>query len=145
MAKIDVREAEAGCAMDAACAEVFAELMGWELAYVGVALIHYDRPDGRSLVVERPRKTTLHESITWKPSRDISAAWELVGAMLAQDDQQKWLVFADLLYGYTPVLAPRHLAALRIARAFLLAHGVKEIEMHEEGRGGRAGAGVGNP
>ena len=147
MTKIDVREMEAGPELDAACAramglcphiweiyeppeeycdECGAMLSGW---------VDEDRPEKRCKICGK-RVWGLRYSVNEVPdckhySRDIAAAWELVEAILDQDDQQKWLVFADLLYGHTPILAPEYLAALRICQAFLLASGVTEIEVDD--------------
>jgi hypothetical protein len=125
MMKIDVREAEAGPHVDAACAEVMEWRRGAAVDMRGEYL--WD-------LWWRPAHQVGHtwSVAEWKPSRNIAPAWELVEAMLEQDDQQAWLVFAELLYEHTRVLVPEYLAALRIARAFLLANGVHHIEVLDE-------------
>jgi len=132
MTKIDVRECSAGPELDAACAEIYAELIGWKRDE-HQAVIYYDAPDdsGRSLRVKRPGTTTFVGLTWWQPSTNIKAAWELVEAMLPlrgapEPEVEPWWTFTGYLEGR--LLGPSERVALHICRAFLLAHGVTEIE-----------------
>jgi len=123
MTKIDVREAEAGPELDAACAEA----MGWE------------RSTGGWLWRANESGTHVRSICDWGPSTDIEGAWELVEAMrhaawdisvravVAMPDECS--VYKDDEHGVEiEVLAIADTAPLAICRAFLLASGIEEIE-----------------
>jgi len=157
MTKIDVREAEAGPALDAACAEA----MGWEppeempqgiadatwtlnLTWeIGRLTLmdgrEYENKDtGETVPVrvmeryfawESPSGELAYELPEW--SHDIKAAWELVEAMLPLRGAPEPEVEPWWIFtGYLEgrLLGPSERVALHICRAFLLARGVTEIE-----------------
>jgi hypothetical protein len=151
MPKIDVREAEPGPELDAACAEVYSGLIGWEREE-HFAVIYYDAPDdsGRSIVVVKPDKIYVQDRGFWQPSTDISAAWELhnhVGdigefltALISVINYDRDLLPEDFNIGEPGmdwVLVDEDVWALATAtahqraRAFLLAHGITKIEVQE--------------
>jgi len=120
MATIDVREAEAGPELDAVCAEV----LGWRLIKEADGWWGYEKPDGD--------KTGWS---SWQPSTDIAVAWELVKTMLPlrgapEPEVEPWWIFSGYLEGR--LLGPAERVALHIARAFLIAHGVTEIEVGDD-------------
>jgi hypothetical protein len=121
MAKIPVTDCPAGPALDAAVAKV----MGWERLPVESV----DYPTYKWLAPEEGNwyKRTMLE--VW--SFDISAAWKLterMGPRHAPSLYQiaKW--YCNFLVEGERVEASAETAPLAITRAFLLAHGVTEVE-----------------
>jgi hypothetical protein len=139
MAKIDVREAEAGPALDAACAEA----MGWEFteSHLTIGAHAIEGVEGTVWFYTNKgnvRAVGYDWRGEWRPSTDWGHAGELVEAIQREPVWGKFVDFVgylDSLCGSvrdsgreTPLATWRNVDALAICRAFLLASGVTEIE-----------------
>jgi hypothetical protein len=133
MAKIPVINCPAGPALDAAVAKV----LGWTELPAGAPA--WETPEGRIRTWE-PTSYGM-----WQPSEDIASAWELVESMGIKHSPSlyqvaKWhcnfLVEQKIPpQGYSvmkPLEASGITAPLAITRAFLLAHGVTEVEVADD-------------
>jgi len=123
MATIDVREAEAGPELDAACAEAMG--MNWEWVWL---------TPGNKVVLNR--KTGYQ----WFPSNYIGDAWVLVeydaqewdmSLEVAEEGQCQDAVWMRRQAPQDQYWAKGDTMALAITRTFLLAHGIETIEVDD--------------
>jgi hypothetical protein len=131
MSKIHVSDCPAGLVLDAAVA------MAQGLHIDNLA--GYWKDDAGNNV--HPACVGCDGVPTWHPSGDIRAAWELVedskdcivdliSPFSLTEDGRKWAT--SLINGENVFTGYASTAPLAIVRAYLLAHGVTEVEMPEE-------------
>ena len=128
MTTIDVREAPAGKAIDEACA-------------AAKGYIEWEDVIGNTVHAEWPQARDFVTAKIWRPSTDIAVAWELVEEMEANGwvtEVNNFSIGWDCQVFYHWPITPAtgyvvaHTAPLAICRAFLLAHGITDLEVTGE-------------
>jgi len=117
MTREEIEKMVDGWDMDALIAD---KVMGWKR---GV----FDKESGdyiiysSGIVLKQVGKWPMHSYEKWEPSKDISAAWQVVEKMLQNAHSKEFREFREELNGIEIHLYESRLAALHICRAALLA------------------------
>ncbi len=88
----DIDQMKAGEVLDRLIAE---EVMGWKrnISHVSGRKFYYTQPTGKSRYIQADGKKFVPSRDWFNPSRDIAAAWEVVGKLEA--DGFRYLLWSD--------------------------------------------------